>query len=108
MTKAEMKRRGYAEWKHVESHEQDYVAAYLRAMLCIKGDRRFVGLDLVRDTLAHEAALCATGFEDKKYGFNRPLRLPDDAGEPTPEFLEMCEQMLAVAKEAALPRLAAE
>ena len=91
-TKSSMERD---EKKFVEANFTSYRQAYGRAMLCIRSDARFTGLDKTRDTIAHEAALFALGF------CHRPLKLPRTVGQNDQAFQAMCEEMLCRAAEAA-------
>lgn len=68
--------------------------AFGLAMLEIKQDRRFVGMDKIREHLAREAALAATGFP------RRPLKLPKRCGSVSHDVQTACEEILerAIAK----------
>jgi hypothetical protein len=107
LAKTEIKvRGGNAAWLHMEKNEEAYRAATGRALMCIRADARFTGLDGVRDLLAHEAAMAAIGF--KEAWPKKALKLPARLGELTEEFQTMCEELLARAIEAAREREAVQ
>ena len=89
--------------EHIAANEDAYWAAYDRAMVALKGDQRFTGLDKTRRHLAHEAALDATGWMPgaQRAGVTRPLILPRQLGRLSEEFLRMCEEGLVRARAAA-------
>ncbi len=81
---------------HVDAvGEEKFNAAVGRALFVIRQDSRLTGLDKLRNAIAEEAAMRATGYP------KRPLILPKTAGEPHDDIQLICEQVLESAEQAA-------
>lgn len=96
-----MKRK--SESKHIEEvGEEKYWRAYDHAMLVARQASKLTGLQKIREAIAHEAALQATGFE------TRPFGLPTKGcGEPTVEMQEIVDGIFPQALDAARQAVAA-
>lgn len=78
-----------------EIGEDRYWRAFELAQVECRKDSHLVGLTKVRDAIAHEAALRATGFPV------RPFNLPKSCGEMTADMGEVIDKLLPKAIEAA-------
>ena len=84
------------EKKHLEKiGEQAYWRAFDRAQMACRQNQKLVGLSKIRDAIAHEAALQATGLDPK------PFSLPKACGPATHSMQAIVDEMLPVAIEAA-------
>jgi hypothetical protein len=83
--------------KHIEEiGEKKYWLAHDHAMMVIRLNApKLVGLSKIRDAMAKEAALRATGFGD------RPFTLPKSCGEPNGDIYTIIEAIMPAAIEAA-------
>jgi len=85
-----------SEKKHLEEIGEDrYWRAFDRAQMVCRQNPKLVGLTKIRDAIAHEAALQATGFDP------RPFSLPKICGEPTVAMQEIVDALLPEAIAAA-------
>ena len=81
---------------HMENVGLDYFQRVKdRALFHLKQNSRLTGLDKIRDEIAQEAAIRATG------GPVRPMVLSKRCGEHTAEMQELAEDALIAATEAA-------
>jgi hypothetical protein len=76
-----------------------YARAFAWALYTCKQDARLLGLGKIRNAIAKEAALQASGFPV------RPFKLPKRAGKATEEMQRICEEILPKAIEAAKEHL---
>jgi len=84
--------------EHIAAYgEEKFWEVLGKAMFVIKSDARLTGLDLIRNAIGLEAALRATGRPPF------PLKIPYDAGEPNQAIVDICEEILVRAAEAARP-----
>lgn len=82
-----------------EVGEERYWRAYDRAMFVAKQVSKLTGLNKIREAIAHEAALQATGFEARPFSLAKK-----GCGEPTIEMQKICDgvfpEALAAAQDA--------
>lgn len=84
------------EKEHIaEIGEDKFEHAVGRALFRLRQDGRLVGLDKIRNAVAREAALQATGFP------KRPLNLPKACGEMTISMREIIDGLFPGVIEAA-------
>lgn len=83
-----------------EIGDERYWHAFGLAQVECRKDSRLVGLTKVRDAIAHEAALRATGFPV------RPFTLPRACGQMTSDMGAIVDVLLPKAIEAAAPKAA--
>lgn len=82
-----------AERTHVEAiGESKFASALAKASMVIRMDSRLTGLDKIREPLALQAALEATGFEKKPFTLGK-TEIPADT-------YEICNELLNKAKAA--------
>jgi hypothetical protein len=88
------------EKEHVKKvGEEVFSRAEALAMFAIRQDGHLVGLDKIRNAMAEEAALRATGYQ------KRAFVPPKGCGEPTQDIMDLCEATIEVAAESARARL---
>lgn len=81
---------------HIEEvGESKFQAALAKATMVVRMDSRLTGLDKIREPLAFEAALVATGFLPRGFSIGKK-EIPADC-------MAVCEDLLAKATEAARP-----
>ncbi len=79
---------------HVEKiGEKKFSDALAKASLCVRMDSRLTGIDKIREPLAYQAALEATGFERRRFTIGKK-EIPADA-------MAVCEDLLTKARAAA-------
>lgn len=66
-----------------------YARAFVYARVAVRQDDHLIGLDKIREAIAREAALRATGYP------HRPFILPRNAGRADPGIQLIAEQALA-------------
>jgi hypothetical protein len=93
-----MKKKEEDHIKAVGQNKFDKAEAY--AMAEIRKDSHFVGLNKIRDHIAFQAALRATGYESE------PLTLPKAAGVVSIEVQSLAETLLSLATNAARKAIA--
>lgn len=73
--------------------EAKFQTALAKATMVVRTDSRLTGLDKIREPLAYQAALEATGFERRGFSLGRK-EIPADC-------MAICEDLLEKAREAA-------
>lgn len=73
--------------------EAKFQAALAKATMVVRTDSRLTGLDKIREPLAYQAALEATGFERRGFTLGKK-EIPTDC-------MAICEELLTKAREAA-------
>jgi hypothetical protein len=80
---------------HIETiGDEKFDAALAKATIEVRQDRRLVGLEKIRQPLAFEAALLATGFPRRGFSLGKGQTM-------TVEIMEICEEVLKKATDAA-------
>lgn len=87
--------------EHIKSFgEKKFERAVALASFEIRQDSRLTGLDKIREVLAFEAAMQATGNGE------RPLIIPRGCGEGIQQTQDICEELLKRAVESVAAKLA--
>lgn len=79
---------------HVEAvGAKKFAEALAKTSMCVRMDSRLTGIDKIREPLAYEAALVATGFPPRGFSLGRK-EMPQD-------LMALCDDLLAKAIAAA-------
>jgi hypothetical protein len=87
----------------MKANERDHIkaigqskfdAALAKASFCVRSDARLTGLDKIREPLAFEAALRATGFEHRAFTLGKK-EIPGDLMQIIDELLPKAEAAAA-------------
>lgn len=76
--------------------EPKFNSALAKATMVVRMDGRLTGLDKLREPLAYQAAMEATGFERRGFTIGKK--------EIPPDCMAICEELLEKAREAATPQ----
>jgi hypothetical protein len=84
-----------AEKKHIEAHRDAFTVAIARTSISVWQNAALIGLNKIREPIAFQAALKATGYPIAG------LVLPKEAGQPRTDTQALAEQAFEAAVDAA-------